>query len=121
MTRGLPLENALNPNVLVALQMNGTDILNPHGGPLRLVVPGWGGITSIKWLASQTVIDQAFDGTCNTESYARTDETELVLEPVWQMPVKSVITNILPESEPTAGPQTIAGYAWSGYGMVKVI
>ncbi len=121
MQRGLPLENAMNRDVLVALQMNGTDILNPHGGPLRLIVPGWGGIASIKWLTSLTAIDRAFDGTFNTESYVRIDEEGRVLEPVWQMPVKSVITNILPDSQLTAGTQTIAGYAWSGFGMVEMI
>ena len=54
--RSLPLEKARRPEVLLAFQMNGVDLTPEHGFPLRLVVPGWYGMASIKWLRRRTCI-----------------------------------------------------------------
>jgi DMSO/TMAO reductase YedYZ molybdopterin-dependent catalytic subunit len=48
--RSLPLADALGESVLVAFEMNGEPIPPQHGYPLRLVVPGWYGMTNVKWL-----------------------------------------------------------------------
>src|SRR3989442_4847377 len=48
--RSLPLAKAKDPDTLLALQMNGRPILPEHGGPVRLIVPGWYGMASVKWL-----------------------------------------------------------------------
>ena len=48
---GLPLAEALRPEVLLATEMNGRPLEPQHGAPLRLVVPGWYGMASVKWLA----------------------------------------------------------------------
>jgi DMSO/TMAO reductase YedYZ molybdopterin-dependent catalytic subunit len=119
MQRGLPLDKAFDPDTLLVWSMNGEPVPAPHGGPVRLLVPGWGGIASTKWLVGLEVIDHAFDGHYNTESYVIINEQELVIAPVTTMPVKSVITSPAPEASLTAGAQTIAGYAWSGWGAIK--
>ena len=57
--RSLPLEEALRDDVLLAYEMNGAPLLPQHGFPLRLVVPGWYGMTHVKWLTRITVVDDA--------------------------------------------------------------
>lgn len=115
MQRGLPIEMAFDPNVMLVWQMNGEDLPAPNGGPVRLLVPGWGGIASTKWLVGLEIIDHPFEGTFNTESYVIINEDGTILRPVREMPVKSVITTPVPDAELTAGEQIISGFAWSGY------
>ncbi len=121
MQRGLPLEIALDPDVMLVWQMNGQDLPQPNGGPVRLLVPGWGGIASTKWIVGLEVIDRPFAGTFNTESYVIIDEDGKILRPVTVMPVKSAITSPAPNASLSAGAQTVAGYAWSGYGGIAAV
>ena len=60
--RSLPLEEALADDVLLAYEMNGGPLLPQHGFPLRLVVPGWYGMTNVKWLRGSRVVDRAVRG-----------------------------------------------------------
>ena len=60
--RSLPLADALRDEVLLAYEINGQPLPPQHGFPLRLVVPGWYGMTHVKWLRSITVVDEPFDG-----------------------------------------------------------
>src|SRR5262249_35249047 len=60
--RSLSLFEALRPDVLLVYEMNGEPLLPQHGFPLRLLVPGWYGMASVKWLAEITVLDQPFRG-----------------------------------------------------------
>jgi DMSO/TMAO reductase YedYZ molybdopterin-dependent catalytic subunit len=121
MRRGLPLHKALDPSVMVVWKMNGEEIPNPNGGPLRLLVPGWGGIASTKWLTNIEVIDHPFDGEFNTDSYVFIDADGAVLRPVTEMGPKSVITSHEADGTVQAGAQTIFGFAWSGYMGVKMV
>lgn len=121
MQRGLPIEMAFDPNVMLVWQMNGEDLPAPNGGPVRLLVPGWGGIASTKWLVGLEIIDHPFEGTFNTESYVIINEDGTILRPVREMPVKSVITTPVPDAELTAGEQIISGFAWSGYAGIDTV
>jgi DMSO/TMAO reductase YedYZ molybdopterin-dependent catalytic subunit len=121
MRRGLPLAKALDPSVMIVWSMNGEDIPNPNGGPLRLLVPGWGGIASTKWIVGLEVIDHPFDGEFNTESYVIIDEDGAVVRPVQEMGPKSVITSHEPDGSAPAGSQKIFGFAWSGWGGVRMV
>ncbi|MDP9358026.1 MAG: sulfite oxidase [Chloroflexota bacterium] len=118
MRRGLPLSAALDPDTLLAWEMNGEPLPLPHGGPVRLLVPGWGGIASIKWLVGLEVIDRPFDGPWNTDSYVFYDADGTALGPVREMDVKSIIVAPGTETRLAAGRQTIVGYAWSGWGRI---
>jgi len=60
--RCLSLEDALRPEVLLAWGMNGQPLLPQHGSPLRLIVPGWYGMTNVKWLTTVEAINNKFDG-----------------------------------------------------------
>jgi DMSO/TMAO reductase YedYZ molybdopterin-dependent catalytic subunit len=118
MRRGLPIETALSLDVLLVWQMNGRDLPAAHGGPVRLLVPGWGAIASTKWIIGLELIDYAFDGYYNADAYVLYDETGAPTGRVTRMPVKSIITDPAAGSILPAGPQTIIGFAWSGHGGI---
>ncbi len=60
--RSLSLMDAHRPEVLLAYEMNGAPLSPQHGFPLRLLVPGWYGMTSVKWLGRITAVDRPFEG-----------------------------------------------------------
>lgn len=121
MQRGLPIEIASDPDVMLVWQMNGEDLPKPNGGPVRLLVPGWGGIASTKWVVGLEVIDEPFQGHYNVESYVIVNEDGTILRPVREMGVKSVITSPAPKDSVSAGSQTISGFAWSGFGGITKV
>lgn len=119
MRRGLPLNIALDSDVMVVWSMNGEPLPVAHGGPVRLLVPGWAGIASTKWLVGIEVFDQAFAGFWNADNYVIWNEAGEAVRPVQQMPVKSIIASPGEGHTLTAGDQVVTGYAWSGYGAVR--
>jgi DMSO/TMAO reductase YedYZ molybdopterin-dependent catalytic subunit len=66
--RGLSVTEAIDSGAIVAWEMNGQPLPPQHGYPLRLVVPGWYGMASVKWLRSIELIDHEFDGYQNARS-----------------------------------------------------
>src|SRR5205807_9934825 len=68
--RSLSLEVARNPEVLLAYKMNGADLPAAHGFPVRLLVPGWYGMASVKWLNRIIVTDRPFQGFFQTMVYS---------------------------------------------------
>jgi len=68
-SRSLVPPEAMRDSVLVAYEMNGQPLLPQHGAPLRLVVPDWYGMASVKWLERIEVIDRAFEGVQQANSY----------------------------------------------------
>src|SRR6185503_9015461 len=67
--RSIPLDKAMEENTLIAWSMNGQPLPWAHGYPLRLVVPGWVGWASTKWLHTLSVLDAPFKGTYMDSSY----------------------------------------------------
>lgn len=119
-SRSLPLAEATRGEVLVAWAMNGAPLLPQHGAPLRLVVPGWYGMASVKWLARIELVDRPFEGVQQSLSYHfRTLAGEKGV-PCTRMRVNSLMA---PPGIPdfyarrrflVPGPVRIAGRAWSG-------
>src|SRR5689334_6559633 len=60
--RSLPVADAMRDEVMLAWAANGQPLLPEHGFPLRLVVPSWYGMASVKWLRAITVLDAPFEG-----------------------------------------------------------
>ena len=60
--RSLPLDLARDDDVILAYDLNGAPLPPQHGSPLRLLVPGWYGMTNVKWLARITLVDEPFRG-----------------------------------------------------------
>jgi DMSO/TMAO reductase YedYZ molybdopterin-dependent catalytic subunit len=67
--RSLPVEEVSRPEVLLAYEMNGRPLEPQHGAPLRLLVPGWYGMTSVKWLTRIEAVTEPFRGYQQAESY----------------------------------------------------
>jgi DMSO/TMAO reductase YedYZ molybdopterin-dependent catalytic subunit len=121
MCRGMPLGVACDPGVMLVWAMNGEPLPIAHGGPVRLLVSGWAGIASTKWLAGIEAIDRAFDGFWNTDNYVIWDERGDPLRPVAEMPPKSVIVTPADGGTISSGPVRIAGWAWSGFGPIQTV
>jgi DMSO/TMAO reductase YedYZ molybdopterin-dependent catalytic subunit len=123
--RSLTVAEAMREDVLLAYAMNGAPLLPQHGAPLRLVVPGWYGMASVKWLESIEAIDTAFDGVQQAASYHFRSEAGEKGVPCTRMRVNSLM---VPPGIPDffgrrrtveAGRVEILGRAWSGDGEVK--
>lgn len=124
-SRSLAPAEALRGDVLVAYAMNGAPLPPQHGAPLRLVVPAWYGMASVKWLERIEVIDRAFDGVQQAVSYHFRSVAGEKGVPCTRMRVNSLLA---PPGIPDyyggrrtvdAGPVEILGRAWSGDGEVK--
>ena len=119
MTRSVPLDKALD-DALVAFGQNGEALRPAQGYPLRLLVPGWEGNISIKWLRRLRVVDQPFMTREETSKYTDLMPNGEARQFTFVMDAKSVITR--PSSgQRLAGPgfYQISGLAWSGRGSVR--
>ena len=114
--RSLPLDHARDADVLLAYAMNGGPLPVEHGYPLRLVVPGWYAVASVKWLTDIELIDQAFAGHYQVDKYCYESETDgrVVREPVTLQRVRALVTEPAPGQEVRSGELGIRGVAWSG-------
>lgn len=110
--RPLPLAKALAPDTLLALAMNGEILPPDHGFPARVVVSGWLGAASIKWVGRIEVSQRPLRVPWNTEDYvlATADRPG---EPITSTPVASLVELPWPARLRT-GPQTIRGRAYAG-------
>lgn len=115
--RSLPREKALDPDTLLAREMNGASILPEHGGPLRLVVPGWYGMASVKWVTRIEALTAPFRGYFQGDRYVY--EYRDGAEPVREMRVRSLITAPAAGESVPRGRVRVAGWAWSGTGAIR--
>jgi DMSO/TMAO reductase YedYZ molybdopterin-dependent catalytic subunit/rhodanese-related sulfurtransferase len=115
-TRGLPLAKAMHPDTLLAFRMNGEPLSHSHGAPVRLIVPGWYGVCSVKWLTRLEVLDRPFEGYFQTEKYTirRRDAEGERLLPLTRTAAKSAIIRPRADAELSPGVNRIAGIAWAG-------
>jgi DMSO/TMAO reductase YedYZ molybdopterin-dependent catalytic subunit len=118
--RSLPVDELLGGDALLAYEVNGVPLPPQHGYPLRLVVPGWYGMTSVKWLSRITLRDEPFDGYQMSHSYRLRQEEDEPGEPISRMAPRSLM---VPPGMPEflsrdrvveAGECEIRGRAWSG-------
>jgi DMSO/TMAO reductase YedYZ molybdopterin-dependent catalytic subunit len=112
--RSLPLEAALDPSTLLAWEMNGAPIPARFGGPLRLVVPGWYGMASVKWLAKVEAVETPFAGEFQAKKYLYAPGA-----PVTKIRIKSMFTSV-PAEVRAGAPARISGLAWGGEGVARV-
>lgn len=114
--RGLPLLKALHPDTLIAFRMNGEPLTPSHGAPARLIVPGWYGVCSVKWLTRIEVLNRAFEGYFQTSKYTirEADGRDTRMVKLTRMAVKSEIIRPAPEAELQPGVNRITGLAWGG-------
>ncbi len=114
--RSLKLDDARGSEALLAYAMNGEPLPIQHGYPLRVIIPGWYGMTSVKWLTEIEVIAGAFSGYFQTDKYVYEwqRDSQMVREPVTLQRVRALITEPGRDEEVEPGDLAIRGVAWSG-------
>lgn len=113
--RGLSREEARQ--ALLIFGMNGRPLPPDHGFPVRLIVPGWYAVASVKWLTEIEATDRPFEGHFQTDRYVY--EWPDRREPVTHMKVRSLITHPEDGASVKAGRLVIRGLAWSGAAAVS--
>jgi DMSO/TMAO reductase YedYZ molybdopterin-dependent catalytic subunit len=129
-SRGVPIAKLMNENNLIVFAMNGESLSNIHGGPVRLVIPGWPGSVSAKWLTRIWVRDKIHDGPgMGATSYRvainpmvpgdRADEKNF--RDLESMPVRSIITSPAHGTSLPANTRTVRlrGASWAGDNTVR--
>jgi sulfane dehydrogenase subunit SoxC len=117
--RSLPLRKAIDPDTLLAYEMDGAPIPAAHGGPVRAIVPGWYATDSVKWLERIQVTAEEFGGPFQAIDYrfATADDAGPGRR-MERIPVHSLVTEPAPGAPLEPGAACIRGIAWSGGGAV---
>jgi DMSO/TMAO reductase YedYZ molybdopterin-dependent catalytic subunit len=123
--RSLEVAEALDSGAILAWAIGDVPLPPQHGFPLRLVVPGWYGMTNVKWLSRIDVLDAPFEGYQMMRSYRMRDsEDDTVGQPVTRMVPRALM---LPPGVPdfmtrrrfvASGSHRLEGRAWSGGGAI---
>ncbi len=130
-SRGIPMAKAMEEHTLVAYQLNGEDIPALNGFPVRLVVPGWIGSCSEKWLKEIRLLDHVHDSqkmrgySYRVPQYpvvpgTRPSQQDMVIATSWI--IKSMITLPRSKTQLTAGDTVkVRGHAWAGEHEVEKV
>ena len=128
LSRGVPINKALDENNIIAFAMNGKNIPIIHGAPLRLICPGWPGSTSQKWLNKIELLDHVHDGTKMTGKSYKVPKLPVKpgskvaindLKIIESMPIKSLITFPKTGLQLNSLSLNVRGHAWAGDKRVK--
>lgn len=131
-SRGMPIAKAMDETTLLAIRMNGAAMPNIHGAPLRLIVPGWPGSLSQKWLTRILVRNTPHDGPGMGGTSYRMPVRPIVpgsenngrdFADMTSMPVRSILTNIAHGARLAAGTREIdlRGAAWAGDDTISAV
>jgi DMSO/TMAO reductase YedYZ molybdopterin-dependent catalytic subunit len=125
--RSLTVAEASRPEVLLAYEMNGEPLEPQHGAPVRLIVPGWYGMTSVKWLTSIEAVAEPFRGYQQDPAYRYQRDADDPGEPVQRMRIRALM---IPPGIPDfftrrrfveRGRVGLAGRAWSGHAPITKV
>jgi DMSO/TMAO reductase YedYZ molybdopterin-dependent catalytic subunit len=125
--RSITLDEARRPEVLLAYELNGAPLPPQHGFPLRLVVPGWYGMTNVKWLERITVLDEPFAGYQQARGYRLRAHEDDEGTPVSRMLPRSLLVPpgipefMTRERTLRAGTHLLEGRAWSGRAPIEAV
>ena len=131
-SRGMPIAKAMEEHTLIAFKLNGQDLPLIHGAPVRLIVPGWAGSLSTKWLTRIWIRDKEHDGPGMGGFSYRTPKKPIVpgskgddkdMAILESMPVRSVVTFPADGSRLPAGTKKLdlRGHAWAGDNEIKSV
>jgi sulfite oxidase len=132
LSRGVPVDKAMDEHSLLVFAMNGQPLPNIHGFPIRLLIPGWPGSASHKWLTRITVRDQVHDGqgmggfsyrVMKTPIIPGSEADEANTRILESMPVRSIITSPANGTELPAGTRELElrGAAWDGDREIRTV
>ncbi|WP_299211794.1 sulfite dehydrogenase [uncultured Tateyamaria sp.] len=121
-SRSIPISKALEGDVLIALYQNGERLRPEQGYPMRLVVAGWQGSMSIKWLRRIKVMSDATHARDETSKHTLLQKDGLARQFAFELGVKSTITTPSFGGPPVReGLQQVTGVAWSGAGKIAKV
>ena len=117
--KDLPIAKALQDDVMLVFEINGAPLSAHRGGPVRLVVPGWYGTNSVKWLRTLHLADRRADGPFTTVWYNDTDASG-ISHPVWSAAPDSAIVRPAAGEKIDAGALTVIGWSWGEQDIAHV-
>ena len=121
--KALPLEKAQHPDTILAWAMNGEPLDHLHGAPVRLIVPGWAGNWSVKWLRRLEIRELEPDLWYHYRFYyygKSPDDPEREL--ITSLGVKSIVCDPADDGPLIpVGPYLIRGLAWSGESPISLV
>jgi len=117
--RAIPLRHPVVREIILAWSMNGQGLAPEHGAPLRVIVPGWYAVSSVKWLSRIEFVSHEFDGFFQAVDYRLKEVGEDGPgRELTQMPVHSLVTSPAESDAIPAGSVRITGTAWGGVGGI---
>jgi sulfane dehydrogenase subunit SoxC len=126
--RALTVEQAMGADVMLAYELNGAPLPSQHGYPLRLVVPGWYGMTNVKWLSSISAVAEPFAGYQQAQAYRFREHEGDAGRPVTRMVPRALmappgIPDFMTRERTVEGraPVPVTGRAWSGWGGITSV
>jgi DMSO/TMAO reductase YedYZ molybdopterin-dependent catalytic subunit len=118
--RSMHVQDALNPEAMLAFSLNGQPLPAEQGFPLRLILPGWYGMTQIKWLGRIHVLDRRYEGEHMTRNYLAVRAVDTPDGPLWldtsisKTNMKSVVARMTKRRAGSDWEFRITGPAWGG-------
>ena len=118
--RSIYVQDALNPEAMLAFSLNGQPLPAEQGFPLRLILPGWYGMTQIKWLGRIHVLDRRFEGQHMTRNYLAVRTVDTDAGPMWldtsisKTHMKSIVARVAKRRVGNDWQFRITGPAWGG-------
>jgi DMSO/TMAO reductase YedYZ molybdopterin-dependent catalytic subunit len=125
--RALPVEVVAGSGALLAYEMNGQPLAPQHGFPVRLVVPGWYGMTNVKWLSRITAVTEPYEGYQNSTAYRLRESSDEPGAPLSRIAPRSLL---VPPGVPdffsrhrlvANEPCLLEGRAWSGWAPIEIV
>ncbi|HXG86700.1 MAG TPA: molybdopterin-dependent oxidoreductase [Vicinamibacterales bacterium] len=118
--RSVYVQDALHPEAMLAFSLNGQPLPTEQGFPLRLILPGWYGMTQIKWLSRIQVLDRRYEGQHMTRNYLAVRSFETPDGPMWldtsisKTNMKSLVARVARRKAGAGWDYRITGPAWGG-------
>lgn len=118
--RAIHLLDALHPDTMLAFALNGQPIPPDQGFPVRLLVPGWYGMTQVKWLGRIEVLDRRYEGQHQVRNYLSLRSVATPDGPLWidtsisKNRLKSVVARVTRRRHDGQWMYRVSGPAWGG-------
>lgn len=125
--RAIHLLDALHPDTMLAFALNGQPIPRDQGFPVRLLVPGWYGMTQVKWLGRIEVLDRRYEGQHQVRNYLSLRSVATPDGPMWidtsisKNRLKSIVARVTRTKRGADWQYRIAGPAWGGQTPIKAV
>jgi DMSO/TMAO reductase YedYZ molybdopterin-dependent catalytic subunit len=125
--RSIYIQDAMNPEAMLAYQMNGQPLPPDQGFPLRLILPGWYGMTQVKWLSLIYVLDRRYEGQHMVRNYLSLRSVETPQGQFWldssisRNRLKSVVARVTRRKAAGGFDYKVSGPAWGGQTPIEKV